>query len=447
MRRVRSALSWIRVHNRECAIFALIFTIYGHFASFGTWDFFENDSAGRGAAYDSMAESFKHLDVTVDPSIITSEAFIVKGKVHMYFGPWPSMVRLIWNGLLPGLWGRWARFSVLVAGMLSVIALFLLLSDALERNGALTLRERRFWKVAGTTAFAFASPMFFLISSSSIYHEAILWGLAGSLWALRLHGVASSIAGGVSILSRVTFGIPWVIGKALSFRGSKRSWFKIMLPILIAIGIQAVVNDLRFGSPFVFQDLKTYTGITDHVNSPYILQGNFNVRRIPETLGTYFGFSEDSFSSKFPFVRLTSHEPAKRELFAYWEPVLSLWVGSTALLVLSIGGLIYFLRRPKEDGDRVLFAGFLLQAALIFCFVTISQRYLGDVLPLLVFLMVKLFGEAQILRRPGFKVFVSLLILINIGATIFSTYAWTGEYWWATPPERRAEIQAFIQSF
>lgn len=46
-----------------------------------------------GEAYDSQAEHFLQGDAGVDVGAISSEAMIVKGKVRMYFGPFPALLR------------------------------------------------------------------------------------------------------------------------------------------------------------------------------------------------------------------------------------------------------------------------------------------------------------------------------------------------------------------
>ena len=425
----------------------LVIAVYGYFASYGTGNFFENDIEGRGAAYDSMADSFRNFEVTVDPKVITTEAFFVDGKVHMYFGPWPSMLRFLANGMAPSFWGRWSRFSIWVAGVLSVFAIFRILGTALEQNSRLNPRDRHYWRVAGTLAFAFGTPLVFGVSSSSIYHEAILWGLAGSLLAMRMSRVRSSVMIGIALLSRVTFGIPGCIEKAVEFLRIRKGRIALAIPIAIALVAQAILNFIRFHSPFIFQDMTKYAGITDHTHSPFIVFGNVNVLRIPDALNAYFGWNTDAFSSQFPYVRLPLPQFWIKERFGYWEPTLSLWVGSTAILILAILGFRQFLKNKNTPSDWAWFCGLTLQSGLILMFVSISERYAIDFLPLLVFLVLKYFERSQALGSPKVKAAFLALIVLNAAIMILSTYAWTGEYWWATPHERAEEVREFLRSF
>jgi hypothetical protein len=42
-------------------------------------------------------------------------------------------------------------------------------------------------------------------------------------------------------------------------------------------------------------------------------------------------------------------------------------------------------------------------------------------------------------------VLLSFLVFVAIGISTLSTFAWTGEYWWATPKIHRAWVNSLIQ--
>ena len=54
-----------------------------------------------GGAYDSQAEHFLRGDVGVDAAAIGHETMIVNGKVRMYFGPFPALLRVPLNFIYP----------------------------------------------------------------------------------------------------------------------------------------------------------------------------------------------------------------------------------------------------------------------------------------------------------------------------------------------------------
>ena len=54
-----------------------------------------------GGAYDSQAEHFLRGDVGVDSAAIGHETMNVNGKVRMYFGPFPALLRIPLNFIYP----------------------------------------------------------------------------------------------------------------------------------------------------------------------------------------------------------------------------------------------------------------------------------------------------------------------------------------------------------
>jgi hypothetical protein len=85
-----------------------------------------------GGAYDSQAEHFLRGDVDVDEAAIGREAMIVNGKVRMYFGPFPALLRIPLNFIYPeGDMGKWSRISGFCAGVIALFAFAGLLRTAL----------------------------------------------------------------------------------------------------------------------------------------------------------------------------------------------------------------------------------------------------------------------------------------------------------------------------
>jgi len=84
-----------------------------------------------GGAYDSQAEHFLRGDVDVDADAIGHEAMIVNGKVRMYFGPFPALLRLPLNFIYPAGHGKWSRISGFCAGVIALFAFAGLMRTAL----------------------------------------------------------------------------------------------------------------------------------------------------------------------------------------------------------------------------------------------------------------------------------------------------------------------------
>src|SRR5262245_41160045 len=176
-----------------------------------------------GGAYDSQAEHFLRGDVGVDPVAIGHEAMTVNGKVRMYFGPFPALLRIPLNFIYPAGHGKWSRISGFCAGVIALFA-FAGLVQTTFRSSPLSSCPRNWIGNASVIGFALGSPLLLLLGNLSIYDEAIIWGFACSLaalyfanrarttegTALTLSLIAFSFCAGAALLSRATFGMPFV---------------------------------------------------------------------------------------------------------------------------------------------------------------------------------------------------------------------------------------------
>ena len=87
-----------------------------------------------GGAYDSQAEHFLRGDVDVDVAAIAHETMIVNGKVRMYFGPFPALLRIPLSLIYPAGHGKWSRISGFCAGVIALFAFAGLVGTALRSS-------------------------------------------------------------------------------------------------------------------------------------------------------------------------------------------------------------------------------------------------------------------------------------------------------------------------
>jgi CBS-domain-containing membrane protein len=141
----------------------------------------------------------------------------------MYFGPFPALLRIPLNFIYPAGHGKWSRISGFFAGVIALFAFGGLVRTALC-SSPLSARARNWLGNACVVGFALGSPLLLLLGNLSIYDEAIIWGLALSLGALffalrsqHTEGSAQtrmllgfSLCAGGALLSRVTFGAPFI---------------------------------------------------------------------------------------------------------------------------------------------------------------------------------------------------------------------------------------------
>ena len=65
-----------------------------------------------GVSYDDLAASLLEGSARVRRSSICWEYFQVGADTYMYFGPFPALLRIVGNGLLPEMYGHWSRYYV-----------------------------------------------------------------------------------------------------------------------------------------------------------------------------------------------------------------------------------------------------------------------------------------------------------------------------------------------
>src|ERR1700756_1182511 len=284
-----------------------------------------------GGAYDSQSEHFLRGDVDVDVEAIGHEAMIVNGKVRMYFGPFPALLRVPLNFIYPAGRGKWSRISGFCAGVIALFAFAGLVRTALQ-SSPLCSRGRNWLGNACIIGFALGSPLLLLLGNLSIYDEAIIWGLACSLaalyFALRSRQIETnaltrsllgfSLCAAGALLSRVTFGIPFIlIALLLALRLPRENRISNLLVLLLPLGAAFVfyiwLSYARFG---------TFTGVNyDYYVNPVHSEfahkyGIFSPRRIPFSLADYFSLRFPGIERQPPFLVADRHSYNYPSLFS-----------------------------------------------------------------------------------------------------------------------------------
>lgn len=415
---------------------SLIFGLYGTLVTYGTWSFFAKEL--RGEVYDSLAASLLYGSAEVAPSAIDWEGIKIGEKWFTYFGLFPALLRIPLNAAFPDLYGLWSRLSCFIAGILCVAAVILSCRRSAHAS------QRVLPSLTLVVAVTLCSPLVYLVSCARIYHEAIIWGLAWSMlaipallkltlscrestWALGWLSICAAAA----LHARITFGLPLYFAFSVlliratsqggrSGRVSPRVGVALIMPAFIGGLGQFWYNWARFGSILETFDYKTF-----YLN-PNSMGGEFNLRRILETVPWYFGVSSDNFSVIPPFLLPTFPEYSHPELFVEWkEPVFPLTLSSLPLILLALSGLIAVVRRRNWLALLVA-AGFTGQAILICSFFFVTTRYAAEFLPLLVYLSA--FGVSGNAKIPSLSF---VLVPPFAAATLASTLSW--HLFFATP--------------
>jgi len=413
-----------------------------------------------GSAYDSQAEHFLRGDVGVDSAAIAHETMIVNGKVRMYFGPFPALLRVPLNFIYPAGHGKWSRISGFCAGVIALFAFAGLVQTAL-RSSLLSSRARKWIGNACVIGFALGSPLLLLLGNLSIYDEAIVWGFAWSLAALYFacrsrttEGaaltrslLAFSFCAGAALLSRATFGAPFVlIAPLLAIRLFQRQPIRNITALLLPLGAAFVfylfLSYARFGD---FSGMPMKYNINPVQRDFAIKHGLFRFERVPYSFADYFVLRSPKRQREAPFLKAGRTDYPHESLYVvpFTETYSSLvWSSSWILLGAAIGVSI-LLRPGGADGvDRAVAAIFLLQVIMILCFMGLAQRYLAELFPFLVFSFLIFLRQGNIAFQLRYLLIG--LVVVSVVINSLATVAWLLEADMNVPAATRAKWNQFL---
>src|SRR5882757_3404535 len=414
-----------------------------------------------GGAFDSQAEHFLRGDVGVDAAAIAHETMNVNGKVRMYFGPLPALLRVPLNLIYPAGHGKWSRISGFCAGLIALFAFAGLVGTAL-RSSPLSSRARNWIGNACMIGFALGSPLLLLLGNLSIYDEAIIWGLAWSLAALyfalrsrqaETNGLTRSLLGfslcaAGALLSRVTFGIPFIlIALLLALRLPRENRITNLLALLLPIGAAFAfyiwLSYARFGS-FVGVNYDYYVNpVHNEFAHKY---GLFNLRRIPFSLADYFSLRVPGIERQPPFLGADRHFYNYPSLFSNPDSevyISLLWSSSWMVFAAIMGIACLFRRKGFNLFTRGATMALLAQFVCILSYFLLAQRYATDLYPFLIFCLVVFLGSggtALLRSRHLLTGLVALSVVINSLATV----SWLINADQNVPAETKAAWETFL---
>jgi hypothetical protein len=434
------------------AVFWLITTTGGRLI-------FVNDMLGE--AYDSQAEHFMYGDPGVSGDAIRHEVLIVNGKSRMYFGPFPAFLRIPLNYFYPPGKGHWSRVTGFCAGIIALAAFTGLVRRALH-SSRLSTAWRNVIGNACLVGFAFGSPMLLLLADVSIYHEAILWGLAWSIAALyfaersrRREGaaltrslLAFSFCVGFALLSRVTFGVPLLLfapflGLGLLRRRNRiRNLAALFLPLGAAVIFHLSLNYAKFGD-FVGAGIQYHTNPVQREFAR--THGLFRLERVPYSFADYLWLRRPIRQPLSPYLKTTwqSYNHPKLYVMPFTETYSSLaWCSSWILFGAVIGMGFLLWPRSSDWLDRAIALALFAQVILISSFMGLAQRYLAEFFPFLIFSFILFLRGGWAVVRLRYLIIG--LVLASIVINSLSTAGWLVETDANTPLPVRTQWTYFI---
>jgi hypothetical protein len=413
-----------------------------------------------GGAYDSQGEHFLQGDVGVDSDAIAHETMIVNGKVRMYFGPFPALLRIPLNFIYPAGHGKWSRISGFCAGIIALFAFAGLVQTAL-RSSPLSSRPRNWIGTACVVGFALGSPLLLLLGNLSIYDEAIIWGFAWSFaalyfaWRSRITEgavltrslLAFSFCAGAALLSRATFGAPFVLiapllAIRLFLRRPIRNITAVLLPLGAAFAFYLFLSYAKFGN---FSGMPMKYNINPVQRDFAVKHGLFRLERVPYSFADYFILRSPKLQREAPFLKANRQDYDQETLYVmpFTETYSSVLWSSSWILLGAVIGVAMLLRPGGADGvDRAIAAIFLVQVILILSFMGLAQRYLAEFFPFLTFVFLIFLRQGKIAFQ--LRYLLCGLVLISVVINSLSTVSWLVEEDMNVPAETRAKWHQFL---
>jgi hypothetical protein len=413
-----------------------------------------------GKAYDSQAEHFLRGDVGVDGDAIKHEVMVVNGKSRMYFGPFPAFLRIPLNYIYPGGRGHWSRMSGFCAGMIALAAFAGLIRMAL-RASQLSTCWQNWLGNAALVGFALGSPLLLLLGNLSIYNEAIVWGFAWSLAALyfalrsrEAEGSALtrslltfSFCAGAALLSRATFGAPFlliapVLALRLFRRNPVRNLAALFLPIGAAFLFYLFLTYARFGD---FSGMPMRYSTNPEQREFAVKHGLFRLERMPYSFADYFFLRRPELQHKPPFLKASRKHYDHPTLYVmpFTETYSSMLWCSSWILLGAVIGVAMLIRPGGSDGvDRTIAVIFFLQVIIILSFMGLAQRYAAEFYPFLIFAFLFFLRSG----RFAFKLRYLLigLVAVSVVTNSLTTVSWLLEADMNVPAETKAKWNEFL---
>jgi len=398
--------------------------------------------------YDLQARGMLHGHLWVPTRSLGIEGFVHDGHTYTYFGIFPSLIRIPIFLVTHQFDGRLTAPSMLLGWLVAAVFGALLvwrIRILLRGQAELGRMESASYGLLLATMMG-GSVFVFLASDTWVYHEDLVWSVAltiGSMFTLL--GVLEKptwrrvVASGVLVLAasldRLPTGYACIVAALLvagwfalgDHRSQNRRWVLPMALVgLVPLAALTVVNLLKFGVPFgVPLNEQVFTSVNAHRRAALAASGgkDYGLQFLPSTLLAYFQPGGIRLTGVFPFITLPA-EPARAVgsvILDRSNRTASLTASMPLLFLLACWGVgASFRRRPLGRGNvtRIVVLAGAICCGPVMLFAYISNRYLADLLPLLIVAsavgLVDLWGRTTSWRRVLRRLLVTVLAVLTI---------------------------------
>jgi hypothetical protein len=436
--------------------------------------------------YDHQARAFLDGRWNIPRGSAGFEGFIIDDRTYIYFGPFPALLRSPLLLVTDRFDGRLTTISMTLAMVVAAVAGYQLnlAVRALVRGDAPVQRGERLATTALAVAVLAGIPLW-LASQATVFHEAILWGLALTVTALaaalrwlarptRWRLVATAALASAAMASRQTLGIALLAGLGLlavmvaaeRLAARRRGAPPTLLPdvplgglVLACIAVAlagAVPNMAKFGNP-------VGPSMHDHIASEVLPEREaffaandgayFGPQYVPTTLWQYVRPDALETRQDFPWLDFPHAGPKVfgDTVFDSVEWASSVPSTMPVLVVLAVPGVLWFVRatrrRERGTGALALWIGTWAGASGALTIAYIGHRYLGDMAAIV--LLPAVFGLHALLGRNratshrlrrGVGVALAVLLAFSAWTNVALGIQYQRERGFNVPEEWRAEL-------
>jgi len=350
--------------------------------------------------YDAQARSMVHGHMDIPADVARIEGVVVDGKAQIYFGVGPALIRTPLTGWTTFFDRRLSILSMSVAAGVLGMATARLLKRA--RTLAIDAPTGRPWWFGLLAAGSIlCTPVIFLASRSTVYHEAIIWACAASVAGLdlvirwwrdptRRHFLEAVALATFAISCRATSGLAPAVaiglfGVVLAFR---RQWIKAAIVIagaVIALLGFVAFNWLRFRSFTSTNSSSQVWSLQNKARQEFLKANGGNpvgFQFVRSTFAHYFSPIAIGWQRFFPFVNFGSRAtPVGDVVFDGIRPTSSIEVSAPVFFVLAVIGSWWTVVRDRSREWSVLAVASIAAFVPTLMFGHIVHRYLVDVVP------------------------------------------------------------------
>lgn len=360
------------------------------------WDLFDRGGFSTDF-YDGQARAFLHLRLDVPAALAGPEGFLIDGRTYLYYGPFLAVLRMPF--VATGHWidGRLSAPSLVLAFFLACT-----LTRHVAERAARVLGGGSPRRTAALVAAVACSPALSLAGWNSVYDETELWAFAlflGTTVALlalwerpTARGVVAAVLlGTATILTRSSVGIGALMAVGLVglllWRRDRRLSMYAAGGAVLGLCTNVLMNLAKFGT---LLDLPADRQVLTLQNAERAawFAGNdgsfFSPRFLPTTVVQYLRPDAIRFERLVPFARFgpLAHEYGSYPLEDN-TPASSLPTSATLLCVLAVIG-VWVVARRRSWPFAAIWVGAVVAAVPSFLIGFVANRYLTDMLPMLV---------------------------------------------------------------